>query len=84
MTAPKSGSTAPATRTPREAAARTSKEYPGARLITMDEVAGAVVQLLHGDEHGAVVELDGSAERKVRHPNRSAEHPDQRAGEVSS
>jgi hypothetical protein len=29
----------------------------------MDEVAGAVVHLLEGDDHGAVLELDGSSEK---------------------
>ena len=46
------------------------RSNPGERLITMDEVAGAVVQLLRSEEHGAVIELDGSVERKLRHPNR--------------
>jgi hypothetical protein len=39
----------------------------------MDEVAGAVLHLLRGEEQGAVVELDGSAERTVHHPNRPSE-----------
>ena len=45
------------------------RSNPGERLITMDEVAGAVVHLLRGDEHGAVLELDGGSERKLHHPN---------------
>jgi hypothetical protein len=49
------------------------RSNPGERLVTMDEVAAAALQLLRGDEQGAVVELDGSAEPKVRHPNRSRE-----------
>ena len=46
------------------------RSNPGQRLVTMDEVAGAVVQLLRGEEQGAIVELDGSAERVLHHPNR--------------
>jgi NAD(P)-dependent dehydrogenase (short-subunit alcohol dehydrogenase family) len=49
------------------------RSNPGERLVTMDEVAGAVLQLLRGEEHGTVVELDGGAERKLRHPNRPQE-----------
>jgi NAD(P)-dependent dehydrogenase (short-subunit alcohol dehydrogenase family) len=54
--------------------ASTAREFfrrtnPGGELITMDEVAGAVVHLLGSDEHGTILELDGSAERKVRRPN---------------
>jgi NAD(P)-dependent dehydrogenase (short-subunit alcohol dehydrogenase family) len=49
------------------------RSNPGQRLVTMDEVAGAVLHLLRGEEHGTVVELDGSAERKLRHPNRPSE-----------
>jgi len=45
------------------------RSNPSGNLVTMDEVAGAVVHLLRGDEHGAVLELDGDVERKVRHPN---------------
>ena len=44
---------------------------PGARLVTVDDVAEAVVRLLRGDEHGTVLELDGSAP-KVHHPNAKA------------
>jgi NAD(P)-dependent dehydrogenase (short-subunit alcohol dehydrogenase family) len=49
------------------------RSNPGQRLITMDEVAGAVLQLLRSEEHGAIVELDGSAERRLHHPNRTGE-----------
>ena len=42
---------------------------PGDELVTMDEVAGAVLHLLRGEENGLVLELDGSAERKARRPN---------------
>ncbi len=49
------------------------RSNPGEQLVTMDEVAGAVLHLLRGEEQGAVVELDGSAERKLRHPNRQSE-----------
>jgi 3-hydroxybutyrate dehydrogenase len=49
------------------------RSNPGQRLITMDEVAGSVLHLLRGDDNGAVIELDGSAERKLRHPNRMDE-----------
>lgn len=55
--------------------AATAREFfrrsnPGQALVTMDEVAGAVVHLLCGDERGAVLELDGSSERRWRYPNR--------------
>ena len=58
--------------------AATAREFfrrsnPGQALVTIDEVAGAAVHLLRGDEHGAVVELDGSSERKWRYPNRVAD-----------
>ena len=43
---------------------------PGDELVTMDEVSGAVLHLLRGDENGLVLELDGSSERKERRPNR--------------
>ena len=43
---------------------------PGDELVTMDEVSGAVLHLLRGDENGLVLELDGSAERQERRPNR--------------
>jgi NAD(P)-dependent dehydrogenase (short-subunit alcohol dehydrogenase family) len=49
------------------------RSNPGQRLVTMEEVAGAVVNLLRGEEHGAVVELDGSPERTLHHPNRASE-----------
>jgi NAD(P)-dependent dehydrogenase (short-subunit alcohol dehydrogenase family) len=49
------------------------RSNPGGTLVTMDEVAGAVVHLLEGDDHGAVLELDGSSERKRHHPNKHAE-----------
>jgi NAD(P)-dependent dehydrogenase (short-subunit alcohol dehydrogenase family) len=47
------------------------RSNPGQELVTMDEVAGAVLHLLRGDERGAVVELDGSSERKWLYPNRA-------------
>lgn len=46
---------------------------PGGELVTMDEVAGAVLHLLQGDDNATVLELDGSAERRVRQPNRELE-----------
>lgn len=49
------------------------RSNPGERLVTMDEVAGAVVHLLRGTEQGAVLELDGGPERRLRHPNRAQE-----------
>lgn len=49
------------------------RSNPGKELVTVDEVAGAVQFLLRGDEHGAVVELDGGAERRLYHPNRARE-----------
>jgi NAD(P)-dependent dehydrogenase (short-subunit alcohol dehydrogenase family) len=42
---------------------------PGDELVTMDEVSGAVLHLLRGEENGLVLELDGSVERKERRPN---------------
>jgi NAD(P)-dependent dehydrogenase (short-subunit alcohol dehydrogenase family) len=48
------------------------RSNPGGRLVTMDEVAGAVVHLLRADEHGAVLELDGASERRTSHPNRGS------------
>jgi 3-hydroxybutyrate dehydrogenase len=36
---------------------------PGGRLVTCEEVASAVVELLQGERGGVVVELDGSAPR---------------------
>jgi NAD(P)-dependent dehydrogenase (short-subunit alcohol dehydrogenase family) len=56
------------------------RSNPGQNLVTMDEVAGAVVQLLRGEEHGAVLELDGSSERKWRYPNRGGERTAARRG----
>ena len=49
------------------------RSNPGQRLVTMDEVAGAVVNLLRGEDHGAIVELDGSTEHALHHPNRPSE-----------
>jgi NAD(P)-dependent dehydrogenase (short-subunit alcohol dehydrogenase family) len=60
---------------------KTAREFfrrsnPGERLVTMDEVAEAVLACLQGDENGAVVELDGSPGERVRHPNKPHEvHP---------
>jgi len=48
------------------------RSNPGNRLVTMDEVAGAVQYLLRSDENGAVLELDGGTERRVCHPNRGS------------
>ena len=48
------------------------RSNPGERLVTMDEVAEAALQLLEGSENGAVLELDGSDEPKLRHPNRAS------------
>ena len=47
------------------------RSNPGQALVAMDEVAAAVVHLLRSDEQGAVLELDGSSERRWRHPNRA-------------
>jgi len=47
------------------------RSNPGGELVTVDEVAGAVLHLLRNEANGAVLELDGSIERKLRHPNRS-------------
>ncbi len=49
------------------------RSNPGERLVTMDEVAEAVSRCLASDENSAVVELDGSRERRVRHPNQARE-----------
>jgi len=51
------------------------RSNPGERLVTMDEVAGAVQNLLQNGEHGAVVELDGGVERKLYHPNQKRAAP---------
>jgi NAD(P)-dependent dehydrogenase (short-subunit alcohol dehydrogenase family) len=42
---------------------------PGARLVGMGEVADAVARLVAGEEHGTVLELDGTDVVKVHHPN---------------
>ena len=49
------------------------RSNPGERLVTMEEVAAATSSLLHGDENGAIFELDGSLEVRVRHPNQASE-----------
>ena len=49
------------------------RSNPGERLVTMEEVAAATSTLLHGDENGAIFELDGSLEVRVRHPNQASE-----------
>jgi NAD(P)-dependent dehydrogenase (short-subunit alcohol dehydrogenase family) len=51
------------------------RSNPGERLVTMDEVAGAVVHLLRGEAQGTILELDGGAERHVLHPNRAKRDP---------
>ncbi len=52
------------------------RSNPGERLVTMEEVADAVSHCLLGDDNGAVIELDGSTELRVRHPNHPSEvHP---------
>jgi len=48
------------------------RSNPGGELVTVDEVAGAVLHLLRNEANGAVLELDGSPERTLRHPNRSS------------
>jgi NAD(P)-dependent dehydrogenase (short-subunit alcohol dehydrogenase family) len=37
-----------------------ASENPGGRLVTAEEVAGAIVELLEGGANGALVELDGT------------------------
>ena len=44
-------------------------ENPGGELVTPDQVAEAVVGLLHDEDTAALVELDGSPEPKRHHPN---------------
>ena len=51
------------------------RSNPGERLVTMDEVAGAVVHLLRGDAQGTILELDGGVERRVLTPNRVKPDP---------
>jgi NAD(P)-dependent dehydrogenase (short-subunit alcohol dehydrogenase family) len=46
-----------------------ARENPGHRLVSCDEVAEAVLGLLESEENGALVELDGSPEPRVHHPN---------------
>lgn len=48
-------------------------QNPGGRLVTPEEVADAVAFLLTGEENGALVELDGSDERRIHRPNRRRE-----------
>lgn len=45
---------------------------PGARLVTMDEVAEAVARLVRGDDQGAVIELDGADQPHLRYPNKKS------------
>jgi NAD(P)-dependent dehydrogenase (short-subunit alcohol dehydrogenase family) len=52
-----------------EARAFFRAENPGGRLVTPAQVTGAVVGLLRGEENGALVELDGSDEPRLHHPN---------------
>jgi len=49
------------------------RSNPGGELVTVDEVAGAVLHLLRNGANGAVLELDGSVERSLRYPNRTDE-----------
>jgi hypothetical protein len=49
------------------------RSNPGERLVTMEEVAVATSTLLSGDENGAILELDGSLEVRLRHPNQASE-----------
>jgi NAD(P)-dependent dehydrogenase (short-subunit alcohol dehydrogenase family) len=53
-------------RTREEARKFFDEQNPGGRMVTPDEVAGAVCSLLAGDANGALVELDGSGEPIVR------------------
>jgi len=45
------------------------RSNPGGELVTADEVAGAVVHLLRGQESGLILELDGSGGRIEHRPN---------------
>lgn len=41
-------------------------QNPGGRLVTMDQVAEVVVELLESGENGAVIELDGATRKVLR------------------
>lgn len=41
-----------------------ARANPGGRLVTIDEVAGAVGELIAGADHGRIVELDGTETAK--------------------
>ena len=45
------------------------RSNPGARLVTMEEVAESVARLMRGDDQGAVIELDGADQPRLLHPN---------------
>jgi len=47
-------------RSPEDARAALAAQNPGGRLVTPEEVAEAVLELLAGERNGALVELDGS------------------------
>lgn len=44
-------------------------ENPGGRLVTGEQVAGAVRSLLAGEDNGCLLELDGSETPRALHPN---------------
>jgi NAD(P)-dependent dehydrogenase (short-subunit alcohol dehydrogenase family) len=56
-------------RTEEQARAFFRSQNPGGRIVTQEEVAASVVELLLGGENGMVVELDGSPTPRPRHPN---------------
>ena len=41
-----------------------ARANPGGRLVTIDEVASAVGELIAGADHGRIVELDGTETAK--------------------
>ncbi len=47
-------------RTPEQARSALAAQNPGGRLVTVDEVAAKVLELLEGSQTGAIVELDGA------------------------
>jgi len=57
---------------PLEVRAFFRSENPGGELVTPDEVAAAVLDLLASDATGTLVELDGSGEPRVLTPNEPA------------
>jgi NAD(P)-dependent dehydrogenase (short-subunit alcohol dehydrogenase family) len=46
---------------------------PGGELVTMDEVAAAVVVLLQAEDNATVLELDGSTDHRLWRPNQELE-----------